>query len=462
MTDTTFPKDFVWGVAAASYQIEGAAFEDGKGLSVWDMFTRKPEAIWRGHTGDVACDHYHHMDGDVSIMHEIGVKAYRLSISWPRVLPAGVGNVNSKGIDFYDRLIDSLLLAGVTPYISLFHWDYPYALFCRGGWLNPDSSDWFAEYSATVVKALSDRVAHWFTLNEPQVFLTAGHKQGRHAPGIQLPMREVLLATHNALLSHGKAVQAIRSYSKLPSQVGIVPAASIAIPETDHPQDVAAAREAMFSITQNDHLWNNTWFSDPIFFKRYPEDGLAVFGENVPAIGPNDMDIIGQPLDFYAYNNYSAMIVKADAQGEPQFVSFPDGNPITAFTWNVTPGGFYWGPKFLFERYQKPLLLAENGMANIEWVSLDGKVHDPQRIDFTNRYLLSLHQAISDGVPVIGYFHWSIMDNFEWAEGYKQRFGLVYVDYVTQKRILKDSAYWYSEVIASNGACLNVSIPEVK
>jgi beta-glucosidase len=442
-----FSKDFLWGAASASYQVEGAAYEDGKGLSVWDVFCRKPGAIWGGHTGDAACDHYHRYIEDAALMKEIGIKAYRLSISWPRLIPAGTGPVNPQGMAFYDRLIDALLAAGITPFVTLFHWDYPYDLFCRGGWLNPYSSDWFADYVTIVVKAFSDRVKNWFTLNEPTVFVELGHHVGNHAPGMKYSMKETLQIAHNALLAHGKSVLAIRAGSPAPCQVGFAPVGSVMIPASGSPADIEAARLATFSVHSGDSIWNNTWFSDPVFFKQYPEDGIKQYGSNVPQIGSNDMEIIGQPVDFYAFNNYTSHTIRAGEQGEPKLVDFPPGTPMTSMTWPVTPDGLYWGPKFFWERYQKPIYITENGMANMDWISLDGRVHDPQRIDYTERYLTALQRAADEGVPVKGYFHWSLMDNFEWAEGYKQRFGMIYVDYPTQKRVLKDSAYWYQGVI---------------
>jgi beta-glucosidase len=260
-------------------------------------------------------------------------------------------------------------------------------------------------------------------------------------------MKETLQVAHNALLAHGKGVLAIRANSQGSCQVGFAPVGSILVPASDSPADVAAAKLATFSVHTGDNLWNNTWLADPIFFKKYPEDGLKVYGSNVPKFNPADMDIIGQPLDFYAFNNYTSYTIRAGEQGEPQFVPYAPGKAMTAMTWPVTPEGLYWGPKFFYERYQKPIYITENGMANIDWISLDGGVHDPQRIDYLERYLTALQRAADEGVPVKGYFYWSITDNFEWAEGYKQRFGLIYVDYPTQKRVLKDSAYWYQKVI---------------
>ncbi len=446
-----FPKDFVWGAAAASYQVEGAACEDGKGLSVWDIFCRKPQAIRSGHTGAIACDHYHRYKEDVAAMKEIGLHAYRLSISWPRVIPEGTGTTNPKGLEFYDRLIDELLSACITPYVTLFHWDYPYELYRREGWLNAGSSDWFAEYAKVVVDRLSDRVKHWITLNEPQCFIGLGHQNGQHAPGDKLAFAQVLRAGHNSLLAHGKAVQAIRAYSRADCRVGYAPVGEVRMPETNSAEDIQAARQAMFSIKAKD-CWNNTWWMDPIFLGRYPEDGLKLFENDVPEIRDGDMETICQPLDFFGVNIYYGQKVRAGEKGLPEKLPCPAGHAQTAGHWPVMPESLYWGPKFFWERYKLPIIITENGMSNVDWISLDGKVHDPQRIDFLSRYLLELQKACEDDVDVRGYFLWSVMDNFEWAEGYKQRFGIIYIDYPSQKRILKDSAYWYKGVITSNGA----------
>jgi len=449
----SFPGDFVWGAAAASYQIEGAAYEDGKGLSVWDVMCQQPAKIWGGNTGDVASDHYHRFQEDARLMGEIGLKGYRLSISWPRVLPEGVGTINQKGLDFYDRLIDALLENNVQPWVTLFHWDYPYALFRRGGWLNRESSDWFAEYTGVIVDKLSDRVTNWMTINEPQVFTTMGHQYAYHAPGLQLPFSDVLLAAHNSLLAHGKSVQVIRARARTKPSICFVPAGVTAIPATDDPKDIEAARSYMFSVI-NKNCWNNTWFSDPIFMGKYPEDGIKLFEKDLPEIADGDMETICQPLDLYAFNNYEAPTVRATADGHPETVGYPDGPPLTTMEWRVTPEALYWGPRLFFERYRLPIVVAENGMASYDWIHRDGKVHDPQRIDFLARYLSELGRAIDDGVEVKGYFLWTIMDNFEWAFGYKQRFGIIYVDFATGQRTLKDSAYWYRDVITSNGDIL--------
>ena len=449
----SFPKDFVWGAASASYQVEGGANEDGRGLSIWDMLCRQPGKIWEGNTGAVACDHYHRYEEDARLMREIGLQAYRLSISWPRILPEGVGAMNEPGLAFYDRLVDALLENGVEPWVTLFHWDYPYALYCRGGWLNRDSADWFADYTAVVVDRLSDRVSHWMTQNEPQCYLGLGHLVGVHAPGLRMGFAEVLRATHHSLLAHGKAVQVIRARAKTRPVIGAAPVGFVKIPDTESAEDVAAARAATFSVTQK-NCESNTWFSDPMILGAYPADGVELFGADMPEIRAGDMETICQPLDFYGANIYSGTRCRATGDGHCEPVPEPDGPPLTMVGWRVTPDALYWGPRFFYERYGLPIVVTENGMANCDWVHLDGKVHDPQRIDFFSRYLRAYQRAIADGVDARGYFLWSIMDNFEWALGYQQRFGIIYVDYATQRRILKDSAYWYREVIASNGETL--------
>ncbi len=458
-----FPKNFVWGAAAASYQIEGSPVNAGGGLSVWDMLCREPGRIKFGHTGDVACDHYNRYPEDVALMKEIGLHAYRMSIAWPRVLPEGTGRINEEGLAFYDKLVDTLLEAGVEPWVTLFHWDFPYDLFCKGGWLNRESAEWFAEYTEVIVKRLSDRVSNWMTLNEPQCFINLGHQQGRHAPGLKMGIAEVARAGHHALLAHGRSVQVIREHAKKSPKVSWAPVGVIAIPETDSPEDIQAAREAMFtcagakSITNpwdESTLWGNGYWADPVVRGHYPEDSLAALGKDQPPVEKGDMELIAQPIDFYGANIYNGATVRAGADGNPEKVDRTVGFPRTAIDWPVTPEALYWGPKLLHERYGLPVIVTENGLSCADFVSLDGKVHDPQRIDFLDRYLSAYRRAATDGVDVAGYFQWSIMDNFEWAEGYNERFGIIHVDYETQKRTMKDSAYWYRDVIASNGECL--------
>lgn len=449
----SFPNDFNWGAAASSYQIEGGWKSEGKGLSVWDQLSHTPGKIWQGHNGDRACDHYHRFKEDVALMSSIGLRAYRLSISWPRVLPDGIGELNKSGIGFYDRLVDELLAHHIEPWITLFHWDYPYELFKRGGWLNPDSPKWFAEFTEHVVDFLSDRVSHWMTLNEPQCFIGLGHDHGEHAPGLKLSFPDVLQAGHHALLAHGLAVQTIRAQAKLQPIIGWAPVGMAYCPATDDPADIAVAWKEMGAVYPQ-NIWCNAWWGDPPILGHYPEEGLRLFGPSAPKVKPGDLETICQPLDFYGCNIYSGKILRAGPDGRTEVVTLAPGHPHTHFNWSIVPEVLYWGPKFLAERYKLPIVITENGLSCADWVSLDGKVHDTQRIDYLHRHLLALHRAVEEGVDVRGYFHWSIMDNFEWAEGYKQRFGLIHVDFETLERQLKDSAYWYREVIESNGESL--------
>ena len=445
-----FPKNFVWGVAAAAYQIEGAAAEGGRVPSVWDTFCRKPGAIKDGDTGDVACDHYHRYEEDADLIADLGAKAYRLSIAWPRVMDLD-GTPNEEGLAFYDRLVDALLARGVTPWVTLFHWDFPQHLFERGGWLNRDAVEWFAAYTRVVVDRLSDRVAHWFTLNEPQVFLQLGHGIGEHAPGMKYDTPDLLRCAHHAMMAHGRAVQIIREHGKTPAQVGLAPVGVSSVPATDSAADIEAARRDTFRVGDHDGwLFNTPWFADPALLGHYPEDGLRLHGHHLPRGFEDDLKLIHQPVDFYGCNIYQCLSVKAGPDGDPVPVPQPTGGPQTMFRWPVTPDALYWGPKFLAERYGLPVYVTENGCAGMDWVHLDGKVHDAHRVDFLHRYLAAMQRAAEEGIDVRGYFQWSIMDNFEWSEGYQLRFGIIHVDYATQKRVPKDSYHWYQKVIAAN------------
>lgn len=449
-----FPEGFVFGAAAASYQIEGAARVDGRGPSVWDAFCRRPGAVKHGDHGGVACDHYHRYEEDVALMAEVGLQAYRLSIAWPRVMPLGAGAIEERGLDFYDRLIDALLAAGITPWVTLYHWDMPLALERRGGWLNRESAAWFAEYAGVVVDRLSDRVRHWMTLNEPQVYLAAGHAEGWHAPGRKLGIRDQLLAAHHTLLAHGDAVSVIRARARQAPQVGWALQCVAKYPATERPEDLEAARQDMFAASGGG-LWNLAWFGDPVHLGHYPAAAVAAFGDDAPAPAPGDMERIAAPVDFCGLNIYGGDAVAAGPDGAPVEAAAPPGAPRTTFGWLVAPRALQYGVRFFGDRYRIPMVITENGMANVDWVAADGRVHDPQRIDFTRRYLAELERGIAAGADVRGYFHWSILDNFEWAEGYSQRFGLIHVDYPTGTRTLKNSARWYAEVIRTRGAALH-------
>ena len=455
-----FPANFLWGAATSAYQIEGASREDGKDLSVWDEFVRQPGAIRDGQTGNMACDFYHRYSEDIARMKSMGLQAFRLSVCWSRVMPEGAGDTNQKGLDFYSHLVDSLLAAGIAPMVTLFHWDTPLALMQRGAWVARDMTGWFADYAALLARTLSDRVKYWLTINEPRSFIGGGYVTGVQAPGEKLPRNEYMRAAHITLLAHGRAVQALRANAKKPLQIGYPCDVSPCLPETESAANIAAAKDATFS-SPIDHFsgefwWReNAWWLEPVYTGAYPADAIAALGQDAPEILSGDMETIHQPLDFLGANIYGGRVVRADPQGQSQLVAFPAGFPLTAMGWEVTPGALYWGPKWLYERYKLPLFITENGCSCRDWVSLDGQVHDPQRIDFTTRYLQALARASSEGVPLQGYLHWSLLDNFEWQEGFTQRFGMIFVDFPTQKRILKDSVHWYASVIKSNGASLS-------
>ena len=471
-----FPSNFVWGAATSAYQIEGATTTDGRTDSIWDTFARREGAVFQRQSGEPACGHYHRLEEDVGLMRRIGLQAYRFSIAWPRVQPLGPSSRNDAGLAFYDRLVDALLGAKIEPWVTLYHWDMPAWAFERGGLLNRDFALWFADYAALVVDRLSDRVSHWMTLNEPQVFCKFGYGDGTNAPGLRLSLEEQLQAVHVSLLAHGRACRVIRARAKRPARVGWAVVGRTDFPVgrradgadvaslSDGPMhfvppseaDIAAARRSMMAITTRD-LWNNTWYNDPVFFGEYPEDGLSLYAPAAPKVEPGDMELIRQPLDFLGVNIYDGRAVRAGDDGTARVVPFAPGHPQTLIRWFITPPALRYGPRFLHERYRVPVYITENGLSCMDWVQgegTDARVSDPQRVDYTRRYLIELSKAVADGAEIGGYFHWSLLDNFEWAEGYQQRFGLVHVDIPTGRRTLKDSALWYQQIIASNGAKL--------
>lgn len=445
-----FPSDFVWGAATSSYQIEGAAEPSQRGLCIWDEFCQQQGKIRGGDTGRVASEHVDRYAEDVQLMKQIGLKAYRFSVCWPRVLPDGVGKINATGLGFYDRLVDELLKNDIEPWLTLYHWDFPVSLHRKGGWLNPESSDWFAEYTQVVVDKLSDRVSHWFTLNEPQVFIGIAHGLGEHAPGTKLSLDDQLRMNHNVLIAHGKSAKIIRTQAKKEPLIGWAPVGVCGIPATESIEDIDAARQRTIGIG-DDPIWSNTLYNDPVFFGTYPEQLESKMDKILHPNWRQDMETICQPIDFFGVNIYRGDLVRAGKDGKPDIIPPGVGTPRSDFGWEITPDVLRWGSQFLFERYQKPIVITENGMSNADWVDLSGQVQDPQRIDYIARHLRALHQAMEDGIPVHGYFHWSLLDNFEWAEGYHQRFGLIYVDFVTQERTLKSSAKYYCQVIDSCG-----------
>ncbi len=383
-------------------------------------------------------------------MQEVGLNSYRMSISWPRILPNGTGTVNQKGLDFYTKLVDNLLEAGIVPFITLYHWDLPLELHYRGGWLNRDVSNWFAEYTRIVIEKLSDRAKNWITFNEPQAFIHLGYNSGVHAPGEHHDWAELLRMSHNVLLAHGNAVQTIRMYGEPGCKVGFAPVGCVNIPETNAVDAINVARLATFDTPMHEGV-TNAWWMDPVYLGEYPKNGLKVNAPYLGFVQSGDMDIIHQPLDYFCANIYSGRKVRAALDGGYEFFLEPINMPRTLMHWSIEPEALYYGPKFFYERYKLPIYITENGVALTDVISQDGKVHDPQRIDFTQKYLTTLLKATNDGIDIRGYFHWSLMDNFEWAEGYFPRFGLIYVDHVTQQRIVKDSAHWYRSVIKTNG-----------
>jgi beta-glucosidase len=451
-----FPDGFLWGTATASYQIEGAVNEDGRGASIWDTFCHTPGKVWHGDTGDIACDHYHRWPQDVALMARLGLNAYRLSVAWPRVQPDGSGAFNQAGLDFYRRLLDGLAEHGLTAAVTLYHWDLPQALEDAGGWANRDTAGRFADYAHEVVGALGDRVALWTTLNEPWVSAHLGYGDGTHAPGVA-DLGTAFRAAHHLLLGHGLAAAAVRSAMAPTSSVGITLNLSPCHPASSSSEDAEAASRV--------DGYANRWFLGPIFEGDYPGDmaGLVHGVAGDAHIRPGDMETINVPVDFLGVNYYYCHTVAA-AEGAPwpgerPFPGFlravdrpgPDV-PVNGRGWPVQPGGLTELLVRLATDYgHVPLYVTENGAAFPDYVGPDGAVNDPERVDFLDRHLRAAHDAIAAGVDLRGYFCWTLIDNFEWAAGYSQRFGLVWVDFKTQERIPKSSALWYAGVASRNG-----------
>ncbi len=449
MTNLTFPEAFIWGAATAAYQIEGAWQEDGKGESVWDRFSHQPYRILNEDTGDVACDHYHHLEEDVGLIKDLGVTSYRFSISWPRILPAGVGAVEARGLDFYDRLVDQLLKAGILPMATLNHWDYPQALQDRGGWPNRDSVDWFTEYARVVFEKLGDRVAYWATHNEPFVVAFPGYAEGSMAPGVaSYPL--AFQAAHHLNLAHGRAVQLYRQLG-LPGQIGVVLNLATFIPKTGAPEDVAAAGRLEDFI--------NHMFLDPIFKGSYPEDLMDWIGEMGPDVKDGDLAVTSEPVDFLGVNYYFSQIVRFNPHGFLKLRSEPNIDPgwgTTLKSWGVCPSQLSELLLHLKENYgNPPMYITENGTALGEPADQNGYVDDQGRINYLRAHFSAAHKALSHGADLRGYYVWSLMDNFEWAEGYDVRFGLINVDFddPKRKRTPKASYAWYRDVIEGNAVC---------
>lgn len=435
-----FPKDFLWGAATASYQIEGGGLTDGRGECIWHRFSHTPGNVVNGDTGDVACDHYHRYREDVALMKELGLKAYRFSTSWPRVLPNGIGQINRAGIDFYSRLVDELLEADIRPFITLYHWDLPQALQDKGGWENPDSVKWFADYAGIMANALGDRITDWTTLNEPFVISFVGNFFGTHAPGKQ-DIKAAYLVAHHLMLAHGAAVPVIRQ--AVPNaRVGITIDLGYFESPTDNEADVQAAyREDGFK---------NRWFLDAALKGRYPADIVALLGDILEDIDLAAVKSAAMPVDFLGINYYRRHLFVAGSDGlfSSKDVE-PDGSEFTAMGWEIYPDGLRKLLVRVAEEYKPPVIyVTENGAAFDDPPPAQGVVNDPRRAAYLRDHFAAASQAIEQGVPLKGYFVWSLLDNFEWAEGYNKRFGIIYVDYATQKRTFKSSARYYQQLIS--------------
>lgn len=433
----SFPPDFVWGTATSAYQIEGATHEDGRGESIWDRFCRQPGAIADASNGDVACDHYHLLADDIALIDALGVQAYRFSVSWPRVQPHGSGGWNSRGFDFYDRLIDGLLERGISPHATLYHWDLPQALQDRGGWADRDVTARFVDYAVKVATRFGDRVGSIATLNEPWVVATLGHEKGIFAPGIK-DRRIAMQVSHHLLLAHGMAVQAMGA-AGVSVPLGIVVNQSPILAASDSAADLAKAR-------LDDGLLVR-WYMDPLLRAEYPQDVLEYLHEDAPRVQEGDMQAIATPIDFLGLNYYTRSIVSAEG-GTPHF----DADSSTDMGWEVYPAGLTETLRRLHKDYRlPPIYVTENGAAYADEVNVHEtageRVHDTRRVEYLSSHIAALHQALAEGIDVRGYFVWSLLDNFEWAFGYDKRFGIVYVDYESLRRIPKDSALWYRDFI---------------
>jgi beta-glucosidase len=441
--DRGLAPDFRWGAATAAYQIEGAVAEDGRSPSIWDTFCRVPGAIENGDTGDIACDHYHRWPEDIGLMRRLGLDSYRFSIAWPRVSPDGTGRVNAAGIDFYDRLVDNLLDAGVTPFPTLYHWDLPQALQDRGGWPTRETAYAFAEFASVVGERLGDRVSDWFTINEPLCSAWIGHLEGTMAPGIK-DLSLAVPASHHLLLGHGLATAALRAAAPGPVRVGAVLNLSPCDPASDTEADVAAARRA------DGHT--NRWWLDPLYGRGYPADMIEVYGIE-PPVREGDLETIAAPMDHFGLNYYFRQVVTDDPTGDPPFarmVSVPDWT-LTAMGWEVYADGLEQLLVRLADEYGvRRIYVTENGSAWPDEIEPDGNVEDKDRIAYLEQHLDACLRAADHGAPVAGYFAWSLMDNFEWAYGYAKRFGLVHIDYETQRRTIKASGYRYADIIRTH------------
>jgi beta-glucosidase len=442
--DRQFPATFAWGVATAAPQIEGASTLDGKGPSVWDKFCREPGKVFNGDTLDVACEHYTRFKDDFAMMAGMGLKHYRFSLAWPRFFPAGRGKLNPKGIEFYDRLIDAMLAEGIKPWVTMFHWDLPQPLEDEGGWRVRGVVDAFSTYADTIVRAYGDRVKDWITLNEIYCFTRLGYGVGEKAPGAMEGEVVVNQTYHHALLCHGEGVRAVRQHGGDGARVGLTDNSYIPVPVTETDANIGAARQIF--VRENNRIL------DPIFSGAYSAEYLAATGPDAPQFETADFDLISQPLDFVGLNVYTGYFVRADEAGEPEALEYPASYPEADSPWlKLNPRAMYWGPRLLAEVYGvQNICITENGAGYDDGPPENGKVLDLHRLEYVRSCLVELKRAIDDGVPVTGYFLWSLLDNFEWQDGYNRRFGITYVDFETQERTPKLSADWYSAVVEAN------------
>lgn len=441
----SFPQGFLWGSATASYQVEGAAKEDGRGTTIWDTFSHTPGKVHNGDTGDVADDYYHRYKEDIGVMKALGLKTCRFSVAWSRIFPNGTGTPNQKGVDFYKRMVDELHANGIEPYCTLYHWDLPQALEDKGGWQNRDTAKAFADYCGYTVKQLSDRISHWMTMNEMRSFVELGYGNGMHAPGLRLDAARLAQLNHYVVLGHGLAVQAVRANGRAHTRVGIPDNAEATTPVIETPENIKAAETAMRE--------ENAMFLTVLMEGKYTDAYLARLGAAAPKFTPEELKIISSPMDFLGLNVYTAVYVRA-ADNALGYVKVPDPSsyPHLASPWlTVGPEALYWVPKLVNTVWGvKEMYITENGCSSDDKLAADGHVYDSDRVMYLRNYLTQLHRAVSEGVPVKGYFLWSLLDNFEWADGYEKRFGITYVDFQTQKRTPKLSSEFYRQVIAAN------------
>ncbi len=437
-----FPQNFQWGTATSSYQVEGAVENDGRGESIWDTFSKIEGKVFNGDHGAVACDHYHRYLEDCDIMASLGIQTYRFSIAWPRIFPNGNGTINEAGLEFYDRLVDALLERGIQPTATLYHWDLPQSLEDNGGWRSRDTVHAFEEYSRVVVRKLGDRVKRWFTINEPWVAWWLGHSLGIHAPGRKDDEKTLRQVSHHLLLAHGVGTRVIRDELGAQSRVGLVHNMGPVIPFTECEKDIEGSRRAFRK--------ENGWLLQPVFEGCYPEDEWVRLGENTPDLEPEDLAIISTPTDFLGINLYTSNGV---AIGEDEVKGFEKWYPRTDFDWPIVPDALYWAIRHTSDLWGVPeILITENGCAFPDEKNGESPyVEDHARVFYLKEHLKSVHRAVQEGLPVTGYFLWSLLDNFEWAEGYSKRFGMVHVDFETQERTKKLSAVWYSKLIENGG-----------